>query len=355
MNQQRPPVTPVPPRPRPKRRRYPTVSQIMAPLLAVACFFLAVLAGVYYLKNIQLKNEMEEAEALHETAVADLQQKLDETIESTIPVEDFKAVAASYNVSAEFIQRFFDDVIVYKDDAVIYAPIDPDIPKNDYDWQFLDRTGGHYSYKDGKYTAKLGVDVSKFQNEIDWEQVAGDGIRFAMIRMGYRGYGNGALMTDPTFQYNMEGALENGLDVGVYFFSQAITAAEAVEEAEYLLAAIEEYDVTMPVVFDMEIVTESADARANSLTPAERTVITRAFCETVAAAGYTPMIYGNPGWLLSKINWQDLPDYPLWLAQYYSRGPFFPYEFDMWQYTSTGKVNGIDGDVDLNLCFSSGW
>lgn len=339
---------------RPRRRRGPTVSQILAPVLGIGCVFLGVMTGIYYLQGIHLRGQMEEAEIQHQASMAELQQKLDETIASTIPIEDFKANAAAYNVSAEFIQRFFDDVIVYKDDAIIYAPIDPDIPKNDYDWQFLDRSGGHYSYKDDKYTAKLGVDVSKFQNEIDWELVAGDGIRFAMIRMGYRGYGNGALMTDPTFQYNIEGALENGLDVGVYFFSQAVTAAEAIEEAEYLLEAIAEYDVTMPVVFDMEIVTESEEARANSLSPSERAVITEAFCERIAEAGYSPMIYGNPAWLLSKMDWQSLPDYPLWLAQY-SREPFFPYEFTMWQYTSTGRVNGIDGDVDLNLCFSSGW
>ena len=180
------------------------------------------------------------------------------------------------------------------------------------------------------------------------------GVIFRLFFHRFQGFGNVDHHSFGTFQYNMEGALKNGLDVGVYFFSQAVTAAEAIEEAEYLLEAIAEYDVTMPVVFDMEIVTESEEARANSLSPSERAVITEAFCERIAEAGYSPMIYGNPAWLLSKMDWQSLPDYPLWLAQY-SREPFFPYEFTMWQYTSTGRVNGIDGDVDLNLCFSSGW
>lgn len=347
MNQQR---TPVPPRSNPRRRRGPTASQILAPILAVFCVLLAVLAAVFYLQNLHLQNEMKEAEDLHEVAVADLQQQLNDTIESTIPIDEFKANAGIYNVSAEFIQRFFDDAVVYKDDAIIYAPIDPELEKNDYDWSFLSRENGRYSYQDQSITAKLGIDAAKFQGEIDWAAVASDGIEFAMLRLGYRGYGNGTLMTDPYFEQNAAGASANGIDMGVYFFSQAITVEEAVEEAEYVLAAIEEYDVTMPVVFDMEIVTESNEARANSLTSEERTAVTAAFCDRIAEAGYTPMIYGNPCWLLSKIDLKELEDYPVWLAQYY-REPFFPYEFSMWQYTNTGTVSGIAGNVDLNLYF----
>jgi len=348
------PQRPSPPARRPQRRRGPSASQILSALLGIACVFLTVLTAVFVLKNLQLKSELKKAEERHDAAVADLNRQLEDTIESTIPIEEFKAYAGMYNVSTEFIQRFFDDVVVYKDDTIVYAPIDPELPLHDYDWTYLDRTDGLYSYKDDKYTAKLGVDVSRFQNSIDWEAVAGDGIRFAMLRMGYRGYVDGTLMTDPCFKQNIEGALANGLQVGVYFFSQAVTAEEAVEEAEYLLEAIKGYDIVMPVVFDMEIVTESADARANTLSPAERTVIAKAFCERIAEAGYDPMIYGNTAWLLSKLEWKELQEYPVWLAQY-SREPHFPYRFSMWQYTSAGKVNGIQGDVDLNLCFASGW
>lgn len=345
---------PSPPARRPQRRRGPSPSQVLAAFLGIVCVFLTILTAVFMLKNIQLKSELKKVEELHEVTVADLNRQLKDTVESTIPIEDFKAYAGMYNVSTEFIQRFFDDVVVYKEDTIVYAPIDPELPLHDYDWSHLDRTGGLYSYKDDKYTAKLGVDVSRFQNEIDWSAVAGDGVRFAMLRMGYRGYVDGMLMTDPRFRQNIEGALANGLQVGVYFFSQAVTPAEAVEEAEYLLAAIEGYDVAMPVVFDMEIVTESADARANSLTPEERTAITKAFCDRIAESGHEPMIYGNTAWLLSKLDWKQLQEYPVWLAQY-SREPHFPYQFSMWQYTSAGKVNGIEGDVDLNLCFASGW
>lgn len=345
---------PSPPTRRPKRRRGPAPSQILAAFLGVVCVFLTIVTAIFFLKNLQLKSDIRKAEELHQITVADLNKQLEDTIESTIPIEDFKAYAGMYNVSTEFIQRFFDDAVVYKDDTIVYAPIDPELPRHDYDWAYLDRTDGHYSYKDDKYTAKLGVDVSRFQGNIDWSAVAGDGVRFAMLRMGYRGYADGMLVTDSCFKQNIEGALANGLQAGVYFFSQAVTAAEAVEEAEYLLSAIEGYDVTMPVVFDMEIVTESADARANALTAAERTAVTKAFCDRIAEAGYDPMIYGNTTWLLSKLNWKELQEYPVWLAQY-SREPHFPYEFSMWQYTSAGKVNGIEGDVDLNLCFASGW
>ena len=352
LNQQKHP--PAPSRPRPRRRRGPSLSLVAASLLAIICVFLAIVTAIASLRVTQLKKDIELAEAQHQTAMTEMQQKLDETIATTIPVDDFKAYAGIYNVNTEFIQKFFPDKVVYKDDAVIYAPIDPELPKHDYDWSYLDRTDGLYSYKDKKYTAKLGVDVSRFQGSINWEAVAGDGVRFAILRMGYRGYVDGMLMTDPCFTQNINGALNNGIEVGVYFFSQAITPEEAVEEAEYLLKAIEGYNVTMPVVFDMEIVAESADARANSLTPEERTAITKAFCARIAEAGHDPMIYGNTAWLLAKLQWKELQDYPVWLAQY-TREPCFPYKFSMWQYTCTGKVNGIEGDVDLNLCFASGW
>lgn len=338
-----------------RTRKRPLGSQIMAPIFGALCVVLAVLLAVLYLRTIYLQKQKEDAELNAAASIAQLEQQLQNTIDSTIPIEEFKAISASYNISAEFIQRFFDDVIVYKDQGIVYAPIDPDLPKNDYDWSFLKRQNGRYSYvPESGVHSRLGIDVAKFQEEIEWDKVAGDGIQFAMIRMGYRGYGNGALVTDPTFVQNIEGALENSLDVGVYFFSQAVSKAEAVEEADYVLEAIRDYDVRMPVVFDMEMVTESDSARANSLTPEERTAITIAFCDRIKAAGYTPMVYGNPGWLLSKVNLKELGAYPVWLAQYY-REPFFPYEFQMWQYTNTGKVNGIKGNVDLNVCFTAGW
>lgn len=353
MNDTKLPTSP-PQRSRRKPRR-PLGAQIAAPLLGVLCVILAVLLAILGLRTLYLQKQKEESEAAAASSIAQLQQELQQTLDSTIPIEEFKANAASYNVSAEFIQRFFDDVIIYKDQGIVYAPIDPSLPKNSYDWSFLSRKGDRYSYApEGGASARLGVDVSKFQGEIDWEKVAADGIEFAMIRMGYRGYGTGAIVTDPTFQQNVEGALANGLEVGVYFFSQAVSEEEAVEEAEYLLEGIAGYGVSMPVVFDMEMVSESDSARANGLTPEERTAITIAFCQRIKAAGYTPMVYGNPGWLISKVNLKELGDYPVWLAQYY-REPFFPYQFQMWQYTNTGRVDGISGNVDLNLCFTADW
>ena len=170
-----------------------------------------------------------------------------------------------------------------------------------------------------------------------------------MIRIGGRGYGNGQLYEDTNFEENIEGALDAGLDVGVYFFSQAISVEEAREEAAYLLERIAPYDITYPVVFDWEVIGKS-NARADNLDTDTLGACANAFCEAVAAAGYEPMIYVslNTGYL--KYDLRQIDQYDLWLAEY-DDAPTFYYNFQMWQYTSSGTVAGIDGDVDLNLSF----
>ena len=337
--------------PAPRRRRSRMGAQIAAPLLGALSVLLAGALGIALLRMLYIDHQSKEKQAEAEASIAQLEAQLQTTLDTTIPIEDFKNEAARYNLSAEFIQLFFDDVIVYKDEGIVYEPIREDWPKNSYDWSLLDREDGRMVYGD---SSMVGIDVAKFQGEIDWAKVAADGIDYAMIRLGFRGYGTGAIVTDPYYEANIDGALENGLDVGVYFFSQATTEAEAVEEAEYVLTQLGDRTITMPVVFDMEMVTEDPNARANGLTPEERTAITRAFCERIAEAGLQPMIYGNPTWLLSKIKLEQLQDYPVWLAQYY-REPFYPYPFQMWQYSTTGQVDGISGNVDLNVCFSTDW
>lgn len=276
----------------------------------------------------------------------------EEPEDDVIPVEMLMQYAQKYNVSIEFLQNFFDDVIVYKDSAgIVYEPIDPSLPKSSYNWDNLVQANGRIEYIDENgVSAKVGVDVSKHQGEIDWESVKADGIDYAIIRLGNRGYATGKMVMDDYFEQNMKGALAAGLDVGVYYYSQAVTVEEALEEARTVIDSLEGYDVTYPVVFDFEEVYEDT-ARTKDLTAEEITDITIAFCEAVKEAGYRPMIYANIKWFIAHLELSRLTEYDKWFAQYF-RAPFFPYEFQMWQYTSTGKVDGIQGNVDLNLCFA---
>ena len=198
-----------------------------------------------------------------------------------------------------------------------------------------------------------GVDVSYYQGKIDWEKVKASGIEFAIVRLGYRGYGEeGKLVEDKLAFENIEGALEAGLKVGVYFFSQAISVEEAREEAEFVLERIEGYDITMPVIYDWEYISE--EARTADMDRRTLTDCYIAFCEKIEAAGYTPMPYFNTYQSRDLMNLYELERWPFWLALYSSRMTF-PYRIEMWQYTDSGKVPGIEGNVDLNLFFVDEW
>lgn len=270
--------------------------------------------------------------------------------EDMVSIETIQEYASRYSVSVEFMQQFFDDAIVYKDEnGFQYAPIDSTLPQNDYDWSYLSAAGGRLQYRpQDELAAVAGIDVSHYQGKIDWEAVRADGVEFAMIRLGYRGYGTGKLMLDERFEENIAGATEAGLKVGVYFFTQAVTPEEAREEAAFVLEHIEGYDLAYPVAVDVEYIAD--DARANGLDRETLTDCVAAFCEAVKAGGERAMVYANTPWLVSKLELARLTAYDVWLAQYYQK-PFFPYAFCIWQYSSTGRVEGIDGDVDLNLCF----
>ncbi len=208
---------------------------------------------------------------------------------------------------------------------------------------------GRYSLKKGNQTSIPGIDVSKFQEEIDWKQVKQAGVEFAIIRVGFRGFNEGTLEVDPYFEQNIKGAIEAGIHVGVYFFSQAITIEEAKEEAEFVLEQIKDYKITYPVIIDTEYVTTYA-ARANRLSRQLRTDIVKTFCELVKQSGYHPMIYSNTKWMVMGIDLEQLQEYDRWFA-YYGNNLNFPYHFDMLQYSDQGTIPGIKGDVDLNISF----
>ncbi|MCR5431087.1 MAG: hypothetical protein K6E95_00870 [Lachnospiraceae bacterium] len=202
---------------------------------------------------------------------------------------------------------------------------------------------------DGQEISIRGIDVSKFQGNIDWKKVAASGVKFVIIRLGYRGMNEGTLEIDNYYRANIKGANANGIKVGVYFFSEAITTEEAVEEAEFVLNNIKGYDVSYPIVFDTEKVT-TYDARANNLSMKERTDICIAFCDKIREAGYTPMIYANTRYMLTGIDLSRLEDIEKWFAVY-SKDIKFPYEYGILQYSETGKIDGISGNVDLDIAF----
>lgn len=238
------------------------------------------------------------------------------------------------------------------------APLLQNVPECTYDFDCLvtDEESGYKSYYDekNKVTAKFGIDVSEFQGEeIDWHQVKAAGVEFVIFRLGYRAYGeSGALVLDAMYEKNVRDALDAGLQIGVYFFSQAITAAEAEEEAQFVLEHIRPYNITGPVAFDTEEIKWDT-ARAEDNTPEEYTQFCRVFCDKIEEAGYEPMIYCNLKWMAFKLDMEQLAGYDFWYSDYYDL-PQCPYDYKIWQYSETGVVPGINGNVDLNLWFQEG-
>lgn len=229
--------------------------------------------------------------------------------------------------------------------------VNDNLQLNEYEEENFALTNGRMKLLSGNY--RTGIDVSSHQGEIDWEQVAADGISFSMIRVGFRGYSEGGINRDERFQENVEGALNNGLGVGIYFFSQAIVEEEAVQEAEFVLNEIKGLNITLPVVFDWEIIApeESGEegARTDNVARDVSTACAIAFCRRIAEAGYQPAIYCNShnGYLAYDI--AQLQEYFLWYAAYDKDWPDYYYRWDMWQYSNQGTVAGITGPVDLNL------
>ena len=194
--------------------------------------------------------------------------------------------------------------------------------------------------------AKVGIDVSKWNGSIDWNAVKNSGVNYVIIRVGYRGSSQGALIEDPKFKTNIKGATAAGLKVGVYFFTQAVDEVEAVQEASMVLDRISGYKISYPVFLDVE----GSGGRGDAIDSATRTAVCKAFCNTIKNAGYTPGVYANKTWLTSKMDAGALSGYKIWLAQY-AKTPTYTGRYDLWQYRSDGKVSGISGKVDLNISY----
>ncbi|MBQ7943554.1 MAG: glycoside hydrolase family 25 protein [Lachnospiraceae bacterium] len=269
--------------------------------------------------------------------------------------EEMKSFLTIENPSTvRMIRNFFPENLVFYDDkSYVFAPIQDSLKKHGLNHaNLVENEKGEMEYiENGVVTSHKGIDVSKYQGNIDWQAVKEDGVEYAFIRLGLRGYESGKVVLDEYFKKNMRGANEAGVKAGVYFFTQAITEEEAIEEAEFVIENLADYDVPYPVVMDVEMIT-SGDGRANNLSMEERTKICIAFCETIKNAGYTPMIYGNIKCFVRMLDMAQLEDYEKWYA-FYDNYLYFPYDVSVWQYSESGSVNGIKGDVDMNISFKT--
>lgn len=269
---------------------------------------------------------------------------------------DIKQRMATGGSTAQMLRDYYpDDVVVYSDGQYNFFPISDSLKQHSYVYDnfVLNEETNEITYVDDTDVvhSQKGIDVSKHQGKINWEKVAADGVEYAFIRVGFRGSAEGVLVEDEYFKANIEGALENDIDVGIYFYTQALNEEEAIEEAEFVLELIEDYDVIYPVVYDIEEPTSNS-ARTADMTKEAYTAATLAFCKTIKEAGYKPMIYGNLKTFMIMLDMNQLEEYEKWFA-YYNDHVYFPYEFEIWQYSSTGRIDGINGDVDMNVCMQN--
>lgn len=232
--------------------------------------------------------------------------------------------------------------------------ISPYLAKNTYDFTNLSESANLRKYTDnGKKISYVGVDVSKHNGNINFRSMKSAGIDYVMIRLGARGYSTGQLSLDDNFVQNIEAAIEADLDIGIYFYSQAINQEEATQEVNFVIQNLAPYKehINYPVAFDMEKVANDK-ARIDDLSRDDKTTITSTFLSGIQAAGYIPMLYGNKEWLIKNVDLAKLQSYDVWLSQEEDI-PDYPYQYTMWQYTTTGVLNGLTGDANLNICFVS--
>lgn len=247
------------------------------------------------------------------------------------------------------------DMIVHSGGQYHIVPIDYSLSQNSWEDANLNilETGEYQYLQDGQVISHKGIDVSEHQGSIDWNLVAQDGVEFAFIRVGYRGYETGRLVEDTYFDANVQGAQAAGIKVGAYIYSQAITEEEVLEEANLVLQKIAPYHMECPIVFDVEKVA-GANGRMNAISIEDRTRFAKLFCETVENAGYKPMLYYNTEMGIMMLGLDALEGYDKWFAAY-REDFYYPYAYKVWQYSQSGTVQGIQSEVDLNISFEPLW
>lgn len=243
-------------------------------------------------------------------------------------------------------------LITNRDGSEEWVLISPYLTKNTFDFTKMEDKAGLKRYmENGRKTSYVGVDISKHTGEVYFPSLKAAGVDYVMIRLGSRGYSTGQITLDENFKENIEGAIEAQLDVGIYFYSQAISQDEAVQEANFVIQNLQPYraNIKYPVAFNMGFVSND-NSRIEGLSRDDKTSVTLSFLEAVRAAGYVPMIYGDKEWLIKEVDLTKLQDYDVWLSQE-EEIPDYPYRYAMWQYNTDGVLNGIDGGADLNICF----
>ena len=290
----------------------------------------------------------EEVDAL----IAEAKQQAEVEEESKI-LSGIRDGLTSGTTMVETLRPYYpNELVVVSNGTFNFVPIRDDLQKNDYVLENLNiLEDGEVQYmQDGQVVSHKGIDVSKHQGNIDWTKVAADGVEFAFIRVGLRGYGTeGKLVEDEYFEQNVKGALQAGIKVGVYFYSQAISDEVLLEEANLVLEKVKPYNIELPIVFDVEKVS-GGKGRANELSVEERTRLTALFCQPIQDAGYKPMIYHNMEMGTLMLDLGQLEQYDKWFA-YYNDDLYYPYAYKVWQYSEKGAVDGINEEVDLNIWF----
>ena len=244
-----------------------------------------------------------------------------------------------------------DKMVYVSGGTYIFADINHSLKKNTFsNGTFTKDANNQITYsEDGKVVSHKVIDVSRYQNSIDFAKVKSAGVDYAMLRCGYRSYGEGILTEDTSFNTNAAEAIKNNIKIGAYFFSQAINTTEAREEADYVINMVKPYQISGPIAIDIEEIFDDT-YRQMHLTPAQLTDVIITFCDRIKEAGYTPMIYSNLSSFIGNVELERLENYEKWFA-YYSDEPYFPYEISMWQYTDNGVIDGISRNVDLNISF----
>lgn len=350
-----------------RRKRKKRNSGIIFLLFTTTIFAIALCIYLLFSYNEQRNKTLQamaEIELIEESkSQLFTQEQVDDFILKTKDkmLEELKSMVESGDGMLDVLQHFYPDyVIASGNGGYHFFPISETLEKNNFDLQRF--TYPIYNEEDKEWEgtanymkgtekkAKKGIDVSTFQGDIDWKKVKRAGMEFAIIRLGFRGYESGKIVLDSKYEDNIEGSLKAGLDTGVYFFTEAINEKEAIEEADFVIENLEGYKINMPVVIDVEESANTQKNRTKNVTAEQRTKNVIAFCERIKEAGYDVMIYGNLKSFMIMMNFEELEGYDKWFAYY--RYPFhFPYKIKMWQYTSSEKIDGIEGKADVNLMF----
>ncbi len=298
-------------------------------LLFLLCLVLTVLLAVQTVRVGRMSRELADMRGVHR-AIYDMSQEIE--------------LAGKADRIPEYNYALGDIAIPALEGVPVSTYKDENFKK--------DENGLLHYYEDGELCSYAGIDLSGHNEEVDFEKVKASGIDFVMLRIGGRGYGEeGVLYEDTYFRSNLKAAKDAGLMVGAYFFSQAVTAEEAREEALYSISLLGGAELDYPLAFDWEII-DAEDARTDNVSPQALTDCARAFCDTVKDAGYIPCLYTGSTLAYYKYDLSMLSDIDIWYA-FYNDSPDMYYNYMIWQYSCTGNVDGINGDVDLNICFKN--